>query len=175
MKYATMFFLLILIGSFEGFKGVENTPVLQTLEITEQHDFNLTLPEFLHGEVDKDKLFEYLRFIGVSFPEVVTAQSCLETGWFKSNLAVKKNNLFGMQVPRVRPTTNIAQNGERWAEFEDWRLACIDYKLWQDYTFRNKEIPKDRESYHRVLVNSGYCSGWGYINKIRQIEKQFLP
>jgi len=90
----------------------------------------------------------------VKFPEVVTAQSVLETGWYKcKSCSLDKNNIFGFS------------NGN-YLTFDHWMQSVMYYKKWQD-----KYAPElcTNDEYLQWLKDFGYFTDENYINKINDI------
>ena len=91
----------------------------------------------------------------VKFPEVVSAQSVLETGWYKcQNCSLNKNNIFGFY-------------SDRYLTFDHWMQSVAYYKKWQD-----KYMPitiSNNDEYLQWLKDFGYFTDENYINKINNI------
>ena len=91
----------------------------------------------------------------VKFPEVVTSQSVLETGWYKcQNCSLNKNNIFGFY-------------SDRYLTFDHWMQSVAYYKEWQD-----KYMPIaicNNDEYLQWLKDFGYFTDENYINKINNI------
>jgi hypothetical protein len=97
-------------------------------------------------------LGQELKKQGVMYPDVAMAQSMLETGYFKSNIFLDNNNLFGMKHPKQRQTLSKGTNRGH-ASFNNWQDSVKDYKMWQDY---NKLSNLSKEQYIAKL-NHIYC------------------
>ena len=91
----------------------------------------------------------------VKFSTVVTAQSILETGWYKcESCSLQKNNIFGFY-------------SDRYLEFDHWIESVAYYKKWQE-----KYMPIaicNNDEYLLSLQDFGYFSDENYINKINDI------
>lgn len=91
----------------------------------------------------------------VKFYTVVTAQSVLETGWYKcQSCSLQKNNIFGFY-------------SDRYLEFDHWIESVAYYQKWQ-----KKYVPDnicDNDEYLLWLKNFGYFTDENYINKINDI------
>ncbi len=115
---------------------------------------------------DKE-LKHYLRQVNIKFPEIVYAQALLETGNFKSEPFIKYNNLFGMKMSLIRPTTALYyENG--YAVYRNWRESVLDYALYQAYYH---DSIKSSEDYYHVLEN--YAEDSLYIKKIKILSNQW--
>lgn len=115
---------------------------------------------------DKE-LKHYLRQVNIKFPEIVYAQILLETGNFQSDVFKKYNNLFGMKVSFIRPTTALYyENG--YAVYRNWRESVLDYALYQAYYH---DSIKSSEDYYNILKN--YAEDSLYIKKIKFLSSQW--
>jgi len=102
----------------------------------------------------------------ILYPEIAYAQAVLESGAFKSKLAKRNNNLFGMRMPRQRKTTAIGQR-YGYAKYNNWKDSIKDYKLWQDVIL--KKYPNMTRSQYKSYINRVYSTGKNYISKINLI------
>lgn len=119
------------------------------------------------SEITHDEVKLYLKQINVKFPEIVYAQSVLETGNFTSSVCYENNNLYGMKISTKRPTTAIgSRNG--YATYRTWQESVLDYALYQAYYFDNV---KTVDEYLDSIGN--YAEDSTYIAKIKVIAKQF--
>jgi uncharacterized FlgJ-related protein len=111
-----------------------------------------------------EKLKQYLVELNIKFPHIVYAQTKLETGNFESKIFRENNNLFGMKVARIRPTTN---KGEQYnhAVFNNWRESVVDYALYQASYLR--DIKTETQYYEYLAKN--YAEDTNYISKIKRI------
>ena len=108
-----------------------------------------------HFILNPENLYNELKAQGIEYPEIVMAQAILETGHFKSNACVNRNNLFGLRC-----------GDGTYMYFNHWTDCVEAYKCYiQDW----KEIPKDYFSY---LDSLGYAEDSLYIPKLKQIIKQ---
>jgi len=117
-------------------------------------------------------LASYLIKIRVKFPHVVLAQAQLETGNYTSRIFVENNNLFGMKLATVRPTTAV---GERYtyACYENWQQSVIDYVMYQLSYYSNEK--SDIAYINRI--SKTYSEDVVYKNKITQMSaknKEFI-
>jgi hypothetical protein len=111
-----------------------------------------------------EKLKEYIISLNLKFPHIVYAQAQLESGNFSSKLFKENNNLFGMKVARVRPTTN---SGERLghAYFQTWRESVVDYAFYQASYLKNITSEEQYLSY----LSENYAEDPNYVNKLKNI------
>lgn len=103
----------------------------------------------------------------IAYPDVVYAQSQIESGWFKSSLTKNNNNLFGMRHPRKRNTTSIkSHNG--YSFYSHWKKSVIDYKLWQ-----NGMIHKiNNEEEYLAYLAKNYAEDPTYVKSIKKLIKR---
>ena len=113
--------------------------------------------------ISADKLQLAIQVNSIIAPEIVQAQSRLETGNYKSVLCIEYNNLFGMKMPVVRQTTAVGSTENGFAIYGTWYDSVRDMKLWQEwYATRGR----DMEDYYRFLTSIGYAEDGEYINKL---------
>lgn len=71
--------------------------------------------------ITPQKVYDYCVEKGILYPEIVTAQSIWETGWYKcKECSLDKNNLFGFTT------------GGPYFRFNSWKKSIDYYKKWQD-------------------------------------------
>lgn len=101
----------------------------------------------------KDGLKEALEYYEVHHPEIVYAQAVLETGYFKSDLCINGNNLFGLYNSRKK----------RYYTFDHWTESVEAYIDFVQYKYKP---PND---YYQFLDNIEYAEDPYYINKLKRI------
>ena len=102
-----------------------------------------------------DLLIEYLDTKYEGYSDVTLKQFICETGWFKSNRFVKKNNISGMKFPTKRATTAISKDNTGYAVFAHWTDSVDDYFLWlQSHIDKGRDV----SNMYSFLVNVHYCS-----------------
>lgn len=105
--------------------------------------------------------------------EIIVQQAVLESGHFESNLAIHGNNVFGMKMPRTRPTfangTMQASEGT-FATFETLVHAVLDRIEWDKWfsNIREDFRPRtmDAEEMAIRLSEIGYAEDGNYLDKI---------
>ena len=114
-------------------------------------------------------LAQELKKQGIMYPDVALAQSMLETGYFKSNIFLDNNNLFGMKHPRQRPTLSKGPNRGH-ASFNNWQDSVKDYKMWQEY---NKLSNLSKNQYiaklNRIYCMPPSCGSNNYAKKVQSL------
>lgn len=107
-------------------------------------------------------LKEYILELNLKFPDIVFAQAQLETGHFKSPIFKENNNLFGMKVATIRPTTSKGVESGH-AVFDTWQESVIDYAFYQA-----KYLSKlNRDEYFNALGVS-YAEDPNYVEKVKK-------
>lgn len=121
-------------------------------------------------------VYDYAKEIGVIFPEVVVAQSILESGEkYSSGLAHKGNNLFGMRPANQRVNCQIQDTSYAgYAMYEDWRESVECILHWQ----RHKNLSKHKSRTDYVMVGlASYAEDTTYrfrvLSKASDIHKKF--
>ena len=114
--------------------------------------------------LDEDNLKLALELNELVSPEIVIRQSRLETGNFKSELCVEHNNLFGMRLARIRPTTALGATENNYAYYEVWYDSVRDMKLFQNW-YQDKG--RDLSDYYGFLKVIGYAEDPEYLNKLQ--------
>lgn len=115
----------------------------------------MAVPEHLLDDINVEYLYEYLKFKGISHPDIVLAQALLETGYFKSKIFKERNNLFGLYNSRIGEYYRF----EHWTESVDGYINYIEYKY----------DPSRDSSYYDFLDRIGYAEDPRYIVKIKSI------
>lgn len=105
----------------------------------------------------------------ILYPDVALAQSMLETGYFKSDIFLDNNNLFGMKHPSVRPTLSTGKNRGH-ANFKSWQDSVKDYKMWQTFNklgnlSKNQYIAK----LNRIYCIPPSCGSDNYAKKVQSL------
>lgn len=111
------------------------------------------------------EVYEEIVKAGILYPEIAYAQAVLESGSFRSKLAIINKNLFGMRMPKHRETTAKGKN-KGYATYKDWKASIQDYKLWQDYIFRNRIMSLYE---FKAYLNRRYSETAKYVTKLNLI------
>lgn len=115
-------------------------------------------------------LVNELKRLNVRFPEIILAQSILETGHYTSRIFEENNNLFGMKEAKARSTTALGtQLGH--AYYDNWKESVLDYALFQN-AYMNK-IRKEKQ--YLKYLDKNYAEASNYDkNLIQIIERENL-
>jgi uncharacterized FlgJ-related protein len=110
-----------------------------------------------------EKFYQYLHELNVPYPDIVYAQAVLETGNFTSHIFKANNNLFGMKVATIRPTTNIGEeNGH--AAFKTWRHSVVDYAF-----YSSCYLTRMNRTEYLDYLSKRYAEDPKYIVRIKDI------
>lgn len=116
------------------------------------------------NEFSEEKLDAYIKELNIKFPHIVKAQSILETGNYQSEVFRANNNLFGMKVAKLRPTTALGENLGH-AYYANWRNSVLDYAFYSAAYLRNI---KTEDEYFQYL-KANYAEDPNYVTKIKQL------
>lgn len=123
----------------------------------EEVPVKLEQPEFfLSNKPTKELVKEACIYFGVEYPDIIVAQSILETGHYHSNNCIKHNNLFGLYN---------SKRGQYY-KFDTWWKSVVAYRDMIQYKLR------DNEDYYKFLTRIGYAEDPEYINKVKSIVKR---
>ena len=115
------------------------------------------LPIVGYGQTT-DQVYKELVKQNVLFPEIVLAQSILETGWYKcTNCSRDVNNIFGLWNSRKKEYFPYS----KWEDSIGGYLRGIQSKY-------DENIYKD---YYEFLEKLGYAEDPEYINKLKKLVK----
>ena len=104
-----------------------------------------------------ESVLKELKSKNVLFPEIVLAQSILETGWFKcNNCSMDVNNLFGLYNSKKK----------EYFPYTNWEESINGYKRGIQYKYSKKY-----DDYYAFLDDINYASDPNYISKLKTIVK----
>lgn len=126
-------------------------------------DNDITIQEI--PEISYHEVYYSIVQNDIKFPEIVFAQTLIETGYFTSDLLYSENNLFGMKYPRIRKTTSSGKSKGGYASYNVWTDSVEDYYLWQKSVLKNKNI--DSEEDYLKLLGRIYAEDKKYVDKIK--------
>ena len=129
-------------------------------EIKVVHIVNEEQPDFF-SKTPQEGLMEALEYYEVKHPQIVYAQAILESNWFKSELCVKDNNLFGLYNSKE----------QKYYTFNHWANSVEAYVRMVQYKYKGeKEEPPN--SYYKFLQDIEYAKDVLYISKLKKLVKQ---
>lgn len=105
-----------------------------------------------------ESVLKELKSNNILFPEIVLAQSILETGWYKcNNCSMDVNNLFGLYNSKEK----------KYFSYTNWKESIGGYKRGVQYKYHKKEY----DDYYAFLTDINYASDPNYISKLKTIVK----
>lgn len=110
-------------------------------------------------------VWNIIQSTNIKHADIVFAQAILESGNFKSKLVKTNNNLFGMKLPKIRKTTAVGSKN-KYATYQHWTHSVQDYKLYQDYLFRKKEMSRAE---YLSYIKKRYSTTPDYIKRVIKI------
>lgn len=126
------------------------------------------LLDFVHEmgkeDVSVESALRLLDTLGVEHKVVVVAQMRLESGNFKSVLAEKCNNFFGMKHPTTRVNVSCGRSESGYATYKNWAWSVLDYALWQ-----RRYASGLSESEYLSFLGKRYAEDERYIHKVQEI------
>jgi hypothetical protein len=122
----------------------------------------------VHGEpFSEEALVRLMRNSNIKYPHIVLAQAKLESANFTSKIFKQNHNMFGMRMPRQRPTAAIREaNG--FAVYRDWQDCLYDYMLYQ----ANAMSTVDNEVEYFTRLEEKYCTDTGYVSSVKELIKR---
>lgn len=114
-------------------------------------DYNLPIFFFLPASVET--VSQCLIYYNVKHKDIVLSQSILETGYFKSNVCVNNNNLFG-----------LTKGYGTYLHFKHW-TESVKYYL----NFIQIRYKPPSEGYYQFLDRIKYATDKKYIYKLKNI------
>lgn len=156
MKFQTFYqnAFYLLVGAFIGFaiatsmyyKPVKTEIQLQTQPIEKV----VTFDSVKHSALNDANLMKELIRQGVKHPEIVLAQAQLETGFYRSGVCKKYNNLFGLRH----------KNG--YYKFNTWQESVAAYRDYVQYRYTGGD-------YFAFLERIGYAEEPKYIQYVKSL------
>lgn len=156
MKFQTFYqnAFYLLVGCIIGFaiatsmyyKPVKTEIQLQTQPIEKV----VTFDSIKHTTLNDANLMKELIRQGVQHPEIVLAQAQLETGFYRSDVCKKYNNLFGLRH----------KNG--YYKFNNWQESVTAYRDYVQYKYRGGD-------YFAFLEKIGYAEEPKYTQYVKSL------
>ncbi|MFM7234377.1 MAG: glucosaminidase domain-containing protein [Flavobacteriales bacterium] len=98
-----------------------------------------------------DSVACYICASNIAHKEIVMHQAIVETGWFRAEFLMSRNNLFGFR-------------SKNYLRFNNWKESVDYYEQWQKKRYTN---PK--EDYYKFLERIKYGAA-GYTTGLRKIK-----
>ena len=113
----------------------------------------LEQPEFfLSDTITVEGLYKACDYYEIQQPDIVVAQAILETGFFKSDLCLKRHNLFGLFNSRTMD----------FYSFDHWAESVKAYRDKVQYRYQTG-------NYYDWLEHIGYAEDSLYVSKLKNI------
>jgi uncharacterized FlgJ-related protein len=118
--------------------------------------------EYQKSELTEQTLAKAIKDMQIQHAEFVFRQAMLETGYLKSKLVKKQNNLFGMKMPKKRFTFAVGKGKQNYAKYDSWAYSVADYKVYQGDRYI--------ESYGEFIKNRKYSQTSDYLKRLKKIK-----
>lgn len=147
---------------------------------------SIELKQLKKSEFTFENFCKYLDVIEINHKDIIVRKAIIESGWFKSSLTVKHNNLFGMCTPTTRKTKALGtafgktvsytdksgRDGARvinykYAKFKHWTDSVDDLMMWQNYWESKGYNTRD---YYKFLNDLGYAYESNYIKVLKSVN-----
>lgn len=116
------------------------------------------IPEFAISHIlTAEAVYSACEFYGIIHPKIVVAQSILETGYYKSNICIKYNNIFGLYDSYQK---DYFKFNYWWESVEAYRNK-VQCKLGKNYC--------SEEEYYKFLEELPYATDPNYVSKLQKI------
>ena len=132
-----------------------------TLTAPENHRLMIVKTEPLSDAMTWDNIKHEITKCDLKYPDIVLRQIMLETGNLTSRICRECNNLIGMKYPRRRETTAIGRDKSGMSVYDSWQDCIADYKLWQDYAYRDGD--------YMTFLNRIYATDVYYKSKLKRL------
>lgn len=152
-KTIMVFMLFTLI-----FFMISNLSSKKTIDFVETE---MVIYENSKESFSEEKLKELVYSLNLKFPEIIIAQSYLETGNFESKIFFENNNLFDIKVVIQIPTTTIGLMNNH-AYYNNWKESVYDYVLYQSIYLSSIKTEDDYDNH----IPNYYWKLITYNNKI---------
>lgn len=110
---------------------------------------------FIESSPTYESVYMVCKMYNLECPEIVVAQSVLETGHYKSQQCLQHNNLFGLYDSK----------NKRYYRFDHWIHSVLAYKQKVQYRYKGGD-------YYEFLRKIGYAEDSLYVEKVKLIRKR---
>jgi len=168
VKIVTVSFLIILVTSLSSYSLGKFTAEDRFIEL--ESPLYIIEKDNPDDDFSRDALVEMIKELGIKYPEIVLAQSILETGHWTSTVFKENNNLFGMKQARSRIRTAKGTQLNH-AYYHSWQESLYDYAFYQ---CRYLSKINNKEDYFAAL-DASYAEAKNYSIHLKKIiEKEDL-
>lgn len=106
-------------------------------------------------------IYEAMGYFNIQFPDLVYAQSILETGYYSSDVCLQKNNLFGLYDSAK----------QTYRSYNYWWESVRAYKTLIQNKFKGETL----EDYLTFLDTLPYATDTAYITKLKDVYYEIIP
>jgi len=118
--------------------------------------------------VSPNAIYEYMKEVGIKYPEIVWSQIALESR-FSSQVCRENHNYFGMKKATCRPNVQTGENLGH-ATYRNWKMSVLDYALWQS---SNGVWKLANENCYFNYLDQWYAEDPRYAIKVKEIRDDF--
>ena len=116
---------------------------------------------FIRSDDIDQYIYEAMGYFNIQFPDLVYAQSILETGYYSSDVCLQKNNLFGLYDSAK----------QTYRSYNYWWESVKAYKTLIQNKFKGETL----EDYFVFLDTLPYATDSLYINKLKDVYYEIIP
>lgn len=116
---------------------------------------------FIRSDDIDQYIYEAMGYFNIQFPDLVYAQSILETGYYSSDVCLQKNNLFGLY-----DSTN-----HTYRTYNYWWESVREYKRLVQDKFKGETL----EDYLIFLDTLPYATDTAYTTKLKDVYYELIP
>ena len=112
------------------------------------------------------QLYDYIKELNIKYPDIVFAQSVLESGNFNSKIFRTNHNLFGMKEAgkRIRTCKGTELNH---AYYDNWKQSVLDYAFYQASYLNDIKS----ESQYLEYLDNNYAEVGNYRERVQNVIK----
>jgi flagellum-specific peptidoglycan hydrolase FlgJ len=123
----------------------------------------------INDSFTEEKVKIYLKELNIKYPDVALAQMKLESANGTSKVFKENNNLFGMKLPKFRPTTALGEKNNH-SYYSHWRQSVVDYAIWQSFVMNPENVASEKNWVE--YLNRMYAEDGSYGEKILLIRNK---
>jgi uncharacterized FlgJ-related protein len=161
LKNFTIIGIAIIISAAINFFIITSLPKSERVYTQIMFDINDSFTE--------EKVKIYLKELNIKYPEVALAQMKLESANGTSKVFKENNNLFGMKLPKFRPTTALGEKNNH-SYYSHWRQSVVDYAIWQSFIMNPENVASEKNWIE--YLNRMYAEDGSYGEKILLIRNK---
>ncbi len=129
-------------------------------------DLIMVLNDQENSSFTPQQLYDYIKELNIKYPDIVFAQSVLESGNFKSSIFRSNHNLFGMKEAgkRIRTCKGTELNH---AYYDNWKQSVLDYAFYQASYLNDIKS----ESQYLEYLDNNYAEVSNYKARVQEVIK----